>query len=223
MTTTKKATSKKKQITDDQIISKYMDQVLQNNAEPKNVYLFCQANEINEADFYAYYGSLEALKQDIWLKFFENVKKTVESDENYDTYSNKNKLLTLYFSLIEILTLNRSYVVFALKEEKNMLKNLQQLKTFRNHFKSFIVDMINTQTSEEDFKVNKIAKPLYVEGAWVEFLFILKFWLDDTSKGFEKTDVMIEKAVKATFDVLDTTPLDSLLDLGKFVWKEKFN
>ncbi len=223
MSTTKKATSKKKQITDDQIISKYMDQVLQNNAEPKNVYLFCQENKITEADFYAYYGSLEALKQDIWLKFFENVKNTVESDENYDTYSNKNKLLTLYFSLIEILTLNRSYVVFALKEEKKMLKNLQQLKTFRNHFKSFIVDMMNTQTSEEDFKVNKIAKPLYVEGAWVEFLFILKFWLDDTSKGFEKTDVMIEKAVKATFDVLDTTPLDSLLDLGKFVWKEKFN
>lgn len=223
MTTTKKSTTKKKSITDDQIVSIYMNQVLQNNAEPKNVYLFCQENKIIESDFYAYYGSLEALKQDIWLKFFENVKSTVESDENYVIYSNKNKLLTLYFSLIEVLTLNRSYVVFALKEEKNMLKNLQQLKTFRNHFKSFIVDMMNTQSSEEDYKVNKIAKPLYVEGAWIEFLFILKFWLDDTSKGFEKTDVMIEKAVKATFDVLDTTPLDSLLDLGKFVWKEKFN
>jgi hypothetical protein len=223
MTATKKSTTKKKQITDDQIITIYMDQVLQHNAEPKNVYLFCQENKIVESDFYAFYGSLEDLKQDIWLKFFENVKSTVESDENYATYSNKNKLLTLYFSLIEVLTLNRSYVVFALKEDKNMLKNLQQLKTFRNHFKSFIVDMINTQTSEEDFKVNKIAKPLYVEGAWVEFLFILKFWLDDTSKGFEKTDVIIEKAVKATFEVLDTTPLDSLLDLGKFVWKEKFN
>jgi hypothetical protein len=223
MAATKKSTTKKKQITDDQIITIYMDQVLQHNAEPKNVYLFCHENKIVESDFYAFYGSLEALKQDIWLKFFENVKSTVESDENYATYSNKNKLLTLYFSLIEVLTLNRSYVVFALKEDKNMLKNLQQLKTFRNHFKSFIVDMINTQTSEEDFKVNKIAKPIYVEGAWVEFLFILKFWLDDTSKGFEKTDVMIEKAVKATFEVLDTTPLDSLLDLGKFVWKEKFN
>lgn len=223
MTATKKAATKKKLITDDQIITLYMGQVLQNNAEPKNVYLFCQDNKIVESDFYAFYGSLEALKQDIWVKFFENVKNTIEADENYLTYSNKNKLLTLYFSLIEILTLNRSYVVFALKEEKNVLKNLQQLKTFRNHFKSFIVDMIDMQTSEEDFKVNKHLKPLYVEGAWVEFLFILKFWLDDTSKGFEKTDVMIEKAVKATFDVLDTTPLDSLVDFGKFVWKEKFN
>ncbi|WP_396184405.1 TetR family transcriptional regulator C-terminal domain-containing protein [Flavobacterium sp.] len=223
MTAVKKAAPKKKAIDDNQLIELYMNQVLQNNAEPKNVFVFCQENKIVESDFYAFYGSIEALKKDIWVKFFENVKNTIENDENYLSYSNKNKLLTLYFSLFEILTLNRSYVVFALKEDKNMLKNLQQLKDFRNHFKSFILDMIDTQSSEEDFKVNKIAKPLYVEGAWVEFLFLMKFWLDDTSKGFEKTDMMIEKAVKATFDVLDTTPIDSLIDLGKFVWKEKFN
>ncbi len=223
MTAVKKAAAKKKPISDDQIIGLYMDQVLQNNTEPQNVYLFCRENKIAESDFYAFYGSLEALKQDIWLKFFENVQSTIASDENYITYSAKNKLLTLYFSLIEILTLNRSYVLFALKEDRHVLKNLQQLKRFRNHFKHFIVDMINTQTSEEEKKVNKLVKPFFAEGAWVEFLIILKFWLDDTSKGFEKTDVLIEKTVKATFDVLDTTPLDSLLDLGKFVWKEKFN
>jgi hypothetical protein len=223
MTAVKKAASKKKAIDDNQLIELYMNQVLQNNAEPKNVFVFCKENKIVESEFYAFYGSIEALKKDIWVKFFENVKSTIEQDQNYLTYSNKNKLLTLYFSLFEVLTLNRSYVVFALKEDKNMLKNLQQLKDFRKHFKSFIVDMIDTQSSEEDFKVNKIAKPLYVEGAWVEFLFLMKFWLDDTSKGFEKTDIMIEKAVKATFDVLDTTPIDSLIDFGKFVWKEKFN
>jgi len=223
MTAVKKAAPKKKAIDDNQLIELYMNQVLQNNAEPKNVFVFCKENKIVESEFYAFYGSIEALKKDIWVKFFENVKSTIEQDQNYLTYSNKNKLLTLYFSLFEVLTLNRSYVVFALKEDKNMLKNLQQLKDFRKHFKSFIVDMIDTQSSEEDFKVNKIAKPLYVEGAWVEFLFLMKFWLDDTSKGFEKTDIMIEKAVKATFDVLDTTPIDSLIDFGKFVWKEKFN
>lgn len=223
MTAIKKAATKKKAIDDNYLISLYMNQVLKNDAEPKNVFLFCKENKIVESDFYAFYGSIDALKQDIWVKFFENVKSIIESDENYLTYSNKNKLLTLYFSLFEVLTLNRSYVVFALKEDKNILKNLQQLKEFRNHFKIFIVDVIDTQSSEEDFKVNKIAKPLYVEGAWVEFLFLMKFWLDDKSKGFEKTDIMIEKAVKATFDVLDTTPIDSLIDLGKFVWKEKFN
>ncbi|HQV36157.1 MAG: TetR/AcrR family transcriptional regulator [Flavobacterium sp.] len=223
MTAVKKASTKKKALDDNQLVDLYMNQVLQNNAEPKNVFLFCQENKIVESDFYAFYGSIDALKQDIWVKFFQNVKTTIENDENYVTYSNKNKLLTLYFSLFEVLTLNRSYVVFALKEDKNILKNLQQLKEFRNHFKNFISEITDTQTTEEDFKVNKITKPLYVEGAWVEFLFLMKFWLDDTSKGFEKTDIMIEKAVKATFDLLNTTPIDSLIDFGKFVWKEKFN
>ncbi len=223
MNAVKKAATKKKALDDNQLVELYMNQVLQNNAEPKNVFLFCQENKIVESDFYTFYGSIDALKQDIWVKFFENVKTTIENDENYLTYSNKNKLLTLYFSLFEVLTLNRSYVVFALKEDKNLLKNLHQLKEFRNHFKNFIAEIADTQTTEEDFKVNKIAKPLYVEGAWMEFLFLTKFWLDHTSKGFEKTDIMIEKAVKATFDVLNTTPIDSLIDLGKFVWKEKFN
>jgi hypothetical protein len=223
MNAVKKAATKKKVLDDNQLVELYMNQVLQNNVEPKNVFLFCQENKIIESDFYSFYGSIDALRQDIWVKFFENVKTNIENDANYLTYSNKNKLLTLYFSLFEVLTLNRSYVVFALKEDKNILKNLKQLKEFRTHFKNFIAEIADSQTTEEDFKVNKIAKPLYVEGAWLEFLFLMKFWLDDTSKGFEKTDIMIEKAVKATFDVLDTTPIDSLIDLGKFVWKEKFN
>lgn len=222
MATTKKTTAKKKIITDDLIITHYMEQVLTNHAEPKNVFQFCQHHKIEETDFYIYFGSLEALKQAIWIKFFENVKTTTESDANYTSYSNQNKLLTLYFTFFEILTLNRSYVHFALTENKHSLKKLTQLKELRNHFKDFIVDIMETQ-AEGEMRVNKITKPLFAEGAWVEFLIILKFWLDDTSKGFEKTDVMIEKTVKATFDVLDTSPLESLLDLGKFMWKEKFN
>lgn len=223
MTATKKSASKKKFITDTSIITLYMDSVLSQNEEPKNVYIFCKENKIDESDFYAYYGSLEALKQDIWLKLFENAKQTIESDANFLIYSQKDKVLTLYFTLVEVLNLNRSYVSFALRDSKNILQNLHQMKTFRNHFKSFIVDIVETETSERDMRLNKVIKPFFAEGIWVEFLFILKFWLDDTSKGFEKTDVMIEKAVKATFDFIDTTPVESLFDLGKFVWKEKFN
>ncbi len=223
MSTTKKASKTKESITDDQLISWYMEGVLRTNAMPQNVYVFCKENKIEELDFYRYYGSLDALQQDIWVKFFDNVKATIAADENYLTYSNQNKLLTLYFSLIEILTLNRSYVTFVFAKEKKGLKNLQQLNTFRKDFKRFVADIIATQSSETDKKVNKLAEPIYVEGAWVEFLLIFKFWLEDTSKGFEKTDVIIEKAVKATFDLFNAAPLESLLDLGKFVWKEKFS
>jgi hypothetical protein len=72
-------------------------------------------------------------------------------------------------------------------------------------------------------KISKITKPVFAEGAWIQFLFLLKFWMDDTSVGFEKTDVLIEKSVNTVVDLLDTKPLESLFDLGKFLWKEKMN
>jgi hypothetical protein len=51
----------------------------------------------------------------------------------------------------------------------------------------------------------------------------MKYWMEDNSSSFEKTDVVIEKSVRAIFDVFETTPLESILDFGKFLWKEKMN
>ncbi|GAW89492.1 hypothetical protein FPS14_contig00023-0020 [Flavobacterium psychrophilum] len=81
--------------------------------------------------------------------------------------------------------------------------------------------MIENNNSIVNDKIAKITKPVFSEGAWIQFLFILKFWLDDTSKSFEKTDIIIEKSVNTVVDLLDTKPLESLFDLGKFLWKEK--
>lgn len=223
METTKKTTAKKKLIDDNQIISKYMDYVLEKNEEPKNVFSFCKENKIEEKDFYTFFGSIDALKQEIWVKFFENAVETISKEEAFETYTDKNKLLTLYFTLFELLTLNRSFILFNLKDNKEGLKNLKNLKLFRNHFKDFIVNIINNNETIVSDKVTEITKPVFSEGAWIQFLFLLKFWMDDTSKGFEKTDVLIEKSVNTVVDLLDTKPLESLFDLGKFLWKEKMN
>lgn len=223
MEATKKTTSKKKVIDDDFIIEKYMNQVLEKNEEPKNVFVFCKENKIDETEFYTFFGSLDALRQEIWVKFFENTLVAIQKEKEFETYSDKNKLLTMYFTLFEILTLNRSYVLFALKENKEGLKNLKSLKGIRSHLKDFVEIIIDTESSEIKEKVAKITKPVFAEGAWIQFLFLLKFWMDDTSKSFEKTDILIEKSVNTVVDLLNTKPLESLFDLGKFLWKEKMN
>jgi hypothetical protein len=220
MATTKKAPSKSKQIDDNKIIALYMDAVLSNNAAPKNVYLFCKEHQIEESDFYSFFGSFENLKQVIWVKFFENAVLTINKEEAYVTYSDKNKLLTLFYTLFEILTLNRSYVMFSMHENKNNLKNLKDLTLLRKDFKEFVTNIIDENENVGVANLDKITKPVYSEGAWIQFLLILKFWIDDTSKGFEKTDIIIEKSVNTAVDVFNTKPLESLIDLGKFLWKE---
>jgi hypothetical protein len=148
----------------------------------------------------------------------------MQNDEHYESYNQRNKLLTLYFTFFEILTLNRSYVLFQLEGHQQALKNLKSLKGLRNQFKDFVVDTFDFPQEEMwKEKFEKISKPVMAEGAWVNFLFLLKFWIEDTSKGFEKTDVLIEKSVNTAMDLANTQPLESLFDLGKFLWKEKMN
>jgi hypothetical protein len=50
----------------------------------------------------------------------------------------------------------------------------------------------------------------------------MKFWMDDSSASFEKTDIFIEKSVNASFELMNIKPIQSLVDLGKFILKENF-
>jgi ubiquinone biosynthesis protein COQ9 len=52
-------------------------------------------------------------------------------------------------------------------------------------------------------------------------LSIIDFWIKDDSKLFEKTDTLIEKSVNTTMDWMARTPLDSLFDLGKFLFQNR--
>ncbi len=220
MEATKKAPAKKIIIDDNFIVSKYMEYALEYNHEPKNVFLFCKDNKILESDFYSFFGSLDGIKQQIWMKFLQNAIATCEKSAEFDGYTEKNKLLTLYFTLFEILTLNRSYVLFSLEENKDGFKNMKSFKHFRSDFKDFIEVIIDGNIENKSERVSRVTKPIFAEGAWIQFLLLLKFWTNDSSRGFEKTDVLIEKSVNTVVDLLDTKPLESLFDLGKFLWKE---
>ena len=220
MATAKKTAKETKMIDDHAIITLYMDQILLGEEEPKTVYAFCKKNNIEESDFYTFFGSFESLKQEIWNKFLENTISTLHNDESFASYSPKNKLLTLYFTLFEVLTLNRSYVLYALKDNKEGLSNLMQLKQMRLSFKEFVKDNIATEELKSS-KLSKITKPVYSEGSWIQFLFILKFWLEDNSKRNKKTDIIIEKSVNTVVDLLDSKPLENIIDLGKFLWSER--
>ncbi|WP_396178260.1 TetR family transcriptional regulator C-terminal domain-containing protein [Flavobacterium sp.] len=209
-----------KMIDDNHIISLYMDQILLEEHEPKTVYAFCKKNNIEESDFYTFFGSFEGLKQEIWNKFLENAISTLHNDASFANFSPKNKLLTLYFTLFEILTLNRSYVMYVLKDNKEGMRNLMQLKQIRTTFKEFVKNNIAVEESRIK-TLSKITKPVYSEGAWIQFLLILKFWMEDNSKGFERTDIVIEKSVNTVVDLLDSQPLENIIDLGKFLWSER--
>lgn len=212
-----------KQVTEIQLVTKYIDSLLETGKQPSSIYVFSKSFEIDEADFYAFFSSFEQLEKRIFEMFFENALTVLEKNDDYKTYEAKNKLLSLYFTYIEILTQNRSYVIQALNTHKNGLQNLKKLDSLKKIFGLFIDELQIEKIDFNQEKIEKFQNKAIKNVFWAQFLILIKFWIDDTSSSFEKTDIFIEKNVQASFDLIQTQPLKSLLDLGKFFLKEKMD
>lgn len=208
-------------ISREQIISVYMESVLINERTPKSIFKFCRENKISEEEFYSFFGSFEGIQKEIWNSFYKQTIQLINADASYETFENREKVLTFYYTFFEILTLNRSYVLFVLKEHHDVMKNLSQLKGLRSSVKDFFSALILQENETKNFKALKRSPMVFSEGAWLQTLFLIKYWMEDNSAGFENTDIAIEKSVRASFDLFDNSPLESVLDFGKFLWKEK--
>ena len=213
--------AKKKKITSNDIISWYMDYVLEHNHQPKTVYAFAKANNFDEQLFYEFFGSFDAVEKHVFSAFHHNTVRVIESSDDYSNYEPRHKLLSYYFTFFENLTANRSYVKFALDQHKTNLKAMELLKDLKHEFTAYIerlgIDLIDIKQEQ----IDRVQKRGLKETAWLQLLLTMKFWLDDTSPAFEKTDIYIEKSVNTSFDVLDVAPVRSLINFGKFIFKEK--
>ena len=218
---TVKKTGKTELLSQDRIVALYMDYVLENETTPKTVYKFSKINDFSEEDFYNFFGSFEALERGIWARFYEHTMNLIQKSPEYPSFSNREKMLTFYFTFFEMLAANRSYVLFILKRNGNRMEALDQLKGLRKKVKGFATELIREQNEEKNVKILKKSETVFSEAAWLQLLFLLKFWMNDNSPKFESTDVAIEKSVNTVFDVFDNTPLERVLDFGKFLWKER--
>ncbi len=205
------------------LMSAYMDFVLTHQKNPESVYVFTQSIKIKETEFYQHFASFEALENAIFKAFFENAITLLKQSDDFAQFDAKNQLLSFYFTFFEVLTQNRSYVLWALDVPKHKLQKLKKLVSLKQSFSLFVKDLDIKKPELFSDKLKSFQDKSLEELTWIQLLVILKFWMDDTSASFEKTDVFIEKCVTTSFDLMDTTPLNSLMDLGKFLFKEKTN
>jgi len=213
--------AKKKVISEKNIITAYMKYTLEKGVRPASVYTFAKHMGIKESDFYKHFGSFEKTERAIFTAFFDNTMAVLKKNEEYQSFDAKNKLISFYYTFFEVLKANRSYVVFALNREKFNPMHQAALSDLKKLFIAF-VDEIGIETIDlKQEKLEKAKSRGIKEGSWAQFLFILKFWLEDGSADFEKTDVLIEKAISTCFVLLDAATLSSVFDLGKFLYKEK--
>jgi hypothetical protein len=208
----------------DQIISTYIKQCLETGKVPSNVYAFAKELGMEEKDFYTYFSSLEAVEMAIFQYWFEQVREQTEKSELYASYSAREKILAIYFAWIEALKGNRSFVKMLFDRKQDhfpMPKFPNFLKLLRHDFIEWANSITNQAIGSKEIEDRKFLSEKYKDGLWMNFFFVMNFWLKDDSPNFEKTDVAIEKSVNLAFDLMGKSPLDSLFDFGKFIFQNK--
>ena len=202
----------------DEILKAYSNFVLEKNRRPESVYSFTKSVEIEENEFYNHFSVFEELEQEIINSFVQNAVYLSTKEQKKDSEGPKESLLTFYFTLAEVLKANRSLVKFILPLEKGELMRFRSLKLGKRTFLKFVdslqVDALALSfIPNEKFRDNAIAS-----GAWLQFCSIVLYWLKDDSKGFEKTDLFIEKSLRLSFDLTESRAVESFIDLGKFMF-----
>ena len=99
--------------TTEKIRKAYTEYVLEHGKQPASVFQFVKKLKLPETEFYTHYASFDAIEADVWLAAFEQARQTVEADPTYQTYSVREKVLAFFYTWIEVLKSQRSFVVYS--------------------------------------------------------------------------------------------------------------
>ncbi len=200
-----------------QIQQGYIDYVLTHDEQPKSVYSFVKKLKISEPDFYEFYASFESIEKNIWVEMTVETIDTLQQQEVWNEYSSRDKILAFFYSYIEVLKKKRSFVIYSLNNQRRGFSTPQVLSGVKPIFEHFSEEIINEGLESGELAERKFLSKRYKDAVWLQFAFIVKFWMSDDSTGFEKTDEAIEKGINVTFDLFQHSPIDNLLDYGKFL------
>ncbi|WP_017257461.1 TetR family transcriptional regulator C-terminal domain-containing protein [Pedobacter arcticus] len=203
--------------TKEKIQSAYIDYVLSEGKKPNSVFTFAKKNKFPEEEFYKYFGSFDAIDAEVWSSLFITTISEVKTQEIWGTYSVREKALSFYYTFFELLKSKRSFVNYSMDNFKKGLKTPAQLKQSKEIFEEFSKELISEGLESGEINERKFVSDRYKDALWLQLAFLLNFWLKDYSAGFEKTDEAIEKGINVTFDLFQRSPIDNLLDYGKFL------
>jgi len=197
----------------------YIQYVLTHGEQPKSVYIFAKENDLAEEEFYNHFGSFESIELKIWTGLITTTITEVQGQEVWGQYTSREKALSLFYSFIELLKGKRSFASFSLKNAQKTIGVKKVLEGLKAEFEPFAAKILQEGIESGELIDRPFFAARYKDALWYQFTFVLNFWLKDTSAGFDKTDEAIEKGVNVTYNLFQRSPIDDLLEYGKFLAK----
>lgn len=207
-------------ITEEDLIDFYMDAVVKLQGKPPTIEGFGSDYDFDSDLFLEHFDSFEALDKAIFKTLIDISIATLHKSPDFPSFSKKDKLLSLYYTLFENFTLNREFALIIIKSYGLSLDALSLFNALKTSFTTF-VDTLQMETLSLNDTMESLQKKSIREAFWVQFLLTVKFWMSDESDQCEKTDIFIEKSINTSLELLNTKSLNNIIDLGKFLYAEK--
>ena len=197
-----------------------MDAVVKNQGKPSDVESWSKDYNFDADKFDEHFESFEELDKTIFKTLIDVSIATLIETPDFTSFSKKDKLLSLYYTLFENFTLNRDFIQLTIKGYGLSFNTISLFSELKESFMGF-VESLQIATLSLNDTMESIQKKSIKEGFWVQFLLTVKFWMDDDSDQGEKTDIFIEKSINTGLELLNTQSLNNIIDLGKFLYAEK--
>lgn len=195
----------------------YLDYVLNENRQPTSIYIFSKNLGIAETDFYQIYSSFDAVEADFWFRQLETVRTKIITDPAWEPFKFRERVLLFAFTLVESLLSDRSFAIFSLRLDHSGEVRSAPLRRMHQAFKEFFDPLISESIDNGELANRRFLRDRYVDALWRQTLFVLRFWVNDSSDGFELTDEAIEKGFNLTIDLMSRSAIDAAVDYGKFL------
>lgn len=203
------------------IQSEYIRFLLLNGKDPISVLHFTEAVGITEDVFYTHYNSFKATEKAIWQSLITETVNALHNDSEYESYSAREKTLAFFYTFIEVLKNNRSFVLFRLGDWSPEKGFPFYLADFFTEFGDYMDTIIGEAIDNQEILSRPIVSTQYVQFYKMSISYILKVWIGDSSSDYQVTDAAIEKSINLVYDILQKGPLDGIIDFAKFIYQNK--
>lgn len=204
--------------TSTRLMRQYLDYINTHGKKPISTASFCKEIEMRESDFYQSFASIVALENKIFENFITTTTERLIQDETYQQYSIREKLLAFYYTLIEELKKERSFISYYFDHAR--WSKTATNTGLKNSIKSYLKDLVDQGIESSEipnrFNIHKI----YADAGYLQAISVIHFWTHDTSDQLEKTDGFIERSVNFSMDLIGRNGLDSGFELGKFIFQQ---
>jgi len=193
--------------------------MLRNGKHPITVFKFCEDLGVDETEFYKYFNSFNALEKAVWGDFFHHVHEAIAADDEYNSFTTHEKILSFYYTLFEVLKQNRSYVMLQMDDFNYRQRTPWFMNDFKKLFKGWVKDIVNEGVNRDELATRPIITDRYNEVFWFHLMYLLKVWINDESEQFVTTDAAIEKSTALLSELMKKGPIDLFIDFAKFAYQ----